>query len=788
MKATRTIEKINIDGVMDEGAWKEVPVAGDFISWTPKPGVKASDATEVRFLYDDNSVYISARLTVTDRDSIMTELTQRDDIGNTDWFGFVVDTYGNGTDGFEFIVGATGVQFDAKVTDNEGEDTNWDAVWFSEVTLGNKEWVVEMEIPYAALRFANKDVQSWRVNFMRSINRIREKSSWSFIDPKVSGFLTQSGTITGLEKITPPIRLSLSPYFSVYAQQHNSGGAAPLKSNGYSYNGGLDLKYGINDAFTLDMTLVPDFGQVRSDEIILNLSPFEVRYDENRAFFTEGTELFNQDDLFYSRRVGGSPIDMNNVFNDMSGTESLRENPGNSQLYNATKVSGRTSSGLGVGVFNALSQESNAIIEDMETGRVRNFMTSPITNYNMVVLDQNLPNNSKISLANTNVWRKGSRFHDANVTSFRYNIKNKAQSYNVFGRGTLSQLIHENADNEVGYKYNLGLGKISGNFNFNVSYTEISPDYNPNDFGFLRINNLREVQLEAFYSFFEPFGPFNRGNFWTFFNYSRLIEPDVFTEVHYNVGFWVESRGFWNFNMWSNYEPVAYDYYEPRVAGRFYEQPSWWNTGIWIGSDSRKKFRMQGFGNYRRVSEEGRYSLSVGLEPRFRFNNKLSVSLGFDLTNSYNDKGYVNQADGDIIFGNRDQVTFENSVFATYTFNSKMGIDFRLRHYWSKVNYTSFHTLTSEGRLDGSEYSDFHDFSFNAFSIDLNYRWRFAPGSDLFVVWKNNIAGYASDLQINYSDLSYRNGVNELGDLPQTNSLSLRMVYYLDFATLKRTL
>ncbi len=335
----------------------------------------------------------------------------------------------------------------SKFSDQQGEDTNWDAVWFSAVTLNNNEWIAEIEIPYSALRFANEDVQSWKINFMRSIRRINEKSSWNFIDPKVSGFLTQAGTITDLENISPPLRLSISPYLSVYAQQYQGGLNDPLSSTGYSYNGGMDLKYGINDAFTLDMVLIPDFGQVRSDDIILNLSPFEVRFDENRQFFTEGTELFNQDDLFYSRRVGGSPIGHWDVHNSLKGPEAIIENPSTSQLYNATKVSGRNSSGLGIGVFNAISRETFARIEDMETGRVRNATTAPVTNYNMLVFDQNLPNNSKVSLANTSVWRAGDTYHDANVTSLSFNIKNKAQSYNVFGRGTVSQILNPEDDN-----------------------------------------------------------------------------------------------------------------------------------------------------------------------------------------------------------------------------------------------------------------------------------------------------------------------------------------------------
>ncbi len=788
LEATKISTAIHIDGVLDEEVWENVPVAEGFKTWTPTPGMDASDPTEVRLLYNNHSLYISARMAVTSRDSIMTELTQRDDIGNTDWFGMILDTYGNGNDGLEFIVGATGVQFDAKVTDTNGEDDAWDAVWFSAVTLHDHEWIVEMEIPYSAIRFSSEEEQSWRINFMRSIRRKQEKSSWNFIDPTQNGFMTQSGFVTGFRAIKAPIRLSFSPYFSVYAQNYKDVHAANPSSNAYSYNGGMDVKFGINDAFTLDMTLIPDFGQVRSDDVVLNLSPFEVRYDENRPFFTEGTELFNQDDLFYSRRVGGSPIGRFDIEEELSSTEEIIENPINSQLYNATKISGRNSNGLGIGFFNAISKETNALIRNNESGTTRNIITSPLTNYNVIVLDQNMANNSKLSFINTNVWRNGNLYHDANVSSLKFDFKNKAQSYGTRGRVTVSQMIYPAAENEMGYSYNVGVRKLSGNLFASLDYYEISPDYNPRDFGFLRVSNLRYLESQVVWRQYQPFGPFNRGNFWSFMRYTRLVDPNKFSEVHFNLGFWMQAKNFWEFNMWSNFEPVQYDYNEPRTFGRYYQQPRWGNIGFYIGTDSRKKFRLSGYIDYMKANEEGRGMINYLIEPRYRFSNKLSVSMEAEVTHSQNVKGYVTDHDEDIIFGNRDQSTYINSIYATYTFNHTMGIMFRLRHYWSKVNYDAYYTLDNIGLLRSSPYKDFHDFSFSAFNIDMEYRWRFAPGSDLFIVWKDNISGVRDEEFVDYTDLSYRDGVRNLRHLPQTNSISLRMIYYLDFNDVKRAL
>jgi len=125
----------------------------------------------------------------------------------------------------------------------------------------------------------------------------------------------------------------------------------------------MDVKYGINQAFTLDMTLIPDFGQVQSDNQVLNLTPFEVKYNENRSFFTEGTELFGKGNLFYSRRIGGKPLHYYDVGNQLKPGETIARNPQGTRLINATKVSGRTSSGLGIGVFNAITNTQYATID-----------------------------------------------------------------------------------------------------------------------------------------------------------------------------------------------------------------------------------------------------------------------------------------------------------------------------------------------------------------------------------------------------------------------------------------
>lgn len=782
--AKRISTPLKIDGQLDDDVWVTANMIDSFTTWQPTPGLQATRYTSTKIVYDDDAIYFGIHMQVPSRDSIMTELTQRDDVGNTDFISIFLDTYGNGTDAFEFIVSATGVQFDAKLSNN-GEDNNWDAVWFSNVHLEDNFWSAEIKIPYSAIRFSNEKKQNWKINIIRRDASIGERSSWHPIDPQAPVFLAQMGNITGVENIKSPLRLSLSPYISAYAQNYTDK-SNDVSSTGYTYNGGMDIKYGINDAFTLDMTLIPDFGQVQSDNLILNLSPFEVRYDERRQFFTEGTELFNKGGLFYSRRIGGSPIGQYDIYDQLKTNEEVIDNPANTQLINATKVSGRTGKGLGIGLFNAISQKEAATVRNLETGEERSIETSPLTNYNVIAIDQNLKNNSSVSFLNTNVWRAGSQYYDANVSRADTDLKVANQNININGSVAVSQKFFADADTEVGLNYEFDVEKISGNLNYGIFYQEIDDKFDSNDLGFLSYNNERTIGAYGSYQITQPFGSFQRANFWFNYNYSRLVTPNEFTEMHFNTGFWMQTKSFLNINLWANFEPESNDFYEPREWGRVFVEPSWGNIGFWVGTDNRKKLRLSGYITYRKTNQEGRDGFGYNFNPRYRFNDQFNVSLDHEFNYSKNSPRYVTHSHEEIIFGKRMRTTVENSINANFTFNNKMGMDFRLRHYWSKVTYNGFDRLTGDGGLAATDYDQFHDFTFNLFNIDLNFRWQFAPGSDLILNWKNNVSGVNADQNQNFNEIGYFRGLDELNAFPRSNSLSLRMVYYIDYQNISK--
>jgi len=782
--ATRIHTPPKIDGILDEEVWQHVlcPATG-FVQRSPLPGKVPSAPTEVVVLYDNSSVYIGVTLYDVSADSIMREFTSRDNTGFSDLFGVYFDTYDDDINAFEFIVTAAGVQFDRRWT-AMGADRSWNAGWLSAVSVDETNWYVEMEIPLSALRFPKTPIQKWGINFRRTIRRKNEDNYWNKIDPQVNGFVNQFGRLSGISNIKSPIRLSVSPYLSTYIDQY-SGDSENPSSLSKRINGGMDLRYGINDAYTLDMILVPDFGQVVSDNKVLNLSPFEVRFNENRQFFKEGTELFEKGGYFYSRRVGGQPLLYGEVEDQLGENEEILSNPTESSLVNATKVSGRTTKGLGLGVFNGLTKEMHALIKDTETGETRKILTDPLTNYNVVAVDQSLKNNSYVSFVNTNVMRQGNHY-DANLTGTAFRLANRGNKYAISGRGAVSQKygLDEEGRNEYGHSYSLSLSKTSGNLRANLTNYVESDTFDPNDLGYMRANNEWRTSANVGYNIYEPF--WKLLNLYTDLdlNYARLYKPFVFTD--FNVQTRVNGT-FNNFMYFSfNYRlapHTRYDYFEPRVEGRFIELPTYNQMGLYLRSDNRNRFVVGSSFSYTDYDYDDQQSLYISLSPSLRINNKLAFSTFVSLSNSQSNIGYAEHEDDLITFGKRDINTINNIFNTKYTFNNRMGLTFRMRHYWSAAEYEEFYTLGEEGELLESDYEGNHDRNYNAFNIDMVYSYTFAPASEVSIVWKNNIAS-----DDDFVREGYMNNVESLKNLPQSNSISVRVLYFIDYSMLMKKL
>jgi len=788
--AQRTVDEIKIDGILDEDTWENSVRLSDFTQRRPNPGKAAVRDTEVMLSYDDDAIYVAA-IMYEDQDSIFNFLTNRDNVGNADFFGVAIDPFKAGLNGVGLFVTSAGVQLDYLYSNGGDErfyrnDESWNAVWLSETKIYEDRWIAEFKIPYAVLRFDSKDIQEWGINFGRRARSRNEYSYWNPIDPQIDGFLNQAGRVKKLENIDSPTRLFFYPYVSTVVSRSTAAGLSTPQ-----FNGGMDIKYGLTDAFTLDVTLIPDFSGVRSDNQILNLSPFEVRFDEQRQFFTEGVELFNKAGLFYSRRIGES---FGNMTEELNSSEQVISRPRSAQLLNASKISGRTNSGLGIGFFNAITDRNYAVVENKETGALREVEADPITNFNILVLDQNLKNNSSVTFTNNSVIR-GKNGDDANVSGFNFNLNDKSLTWRLRGFYGYSQIARRpieggDADMKTGFKYNVEFSKQRGNFQFGLSRNVESRDYDINDLGFQRRSNRLDHRLNLRYIQFEPKGIWNNYSYRLELEHRELYDPNEFSEFQTSGSFSGSFRNFWSVSVDARATPIpSNDFFEAREPGYVFTRPEDYSIGTRLSTDRRKNFFASARYRYWIRPEWEQNDQFLNLSARLNVGSRFQIDHRIDISRRDNERGYVTKLRDDqgnmtnVVIGQRNVRNLTNTLSSSYIFNNRMGLTFRLRHYWSRVLYSNYFDLAKDGELRPIDYTGLdengmprHDRNFNQFNIDMEYNWQFLPGSEVRIIWKRSIG--TDDLR---TDLDFVQNFGNTATAPNFDTITVRMVYFIDY-------
>lgn len=772
LETSRTTEKIKVDGQGLEASWGSANIATDFLELNPTEGKPPRFKTEVKVLFDDNNIYFLAYCHDDYPDSIFTQLGERDDRLNADKFTISFDTYNKKLDAFTFAVTASGVQSDYRISDEA-----FNAVWESAVEITNDGWMAEIRIPYYAIRFPKNEQQIWKLNFEREIRRFRTELQWSLVPKEVETEINFWGDLTGLNNIKDPARISLSPYVSSFAEIGNN-------ESSYGFGAGADLKVGLNESYTLDMTLLPDFSQVRSDNIVKNLGAFEVVFEEQRPFFQEGADLFNLGDLFYSRRIGGVPEGYSNAFSQVDSNEVI-ENPITSRLINVTKVSGRDKNGLGIGIMNAITAPTFATIENIETGEKLEIQTNSLVNYNIIAIDQNLKNNSSIYFVNHNTSRHNG-FIDANVSALGLNLINKKSKYSFNGDVKVSQRDSNlsahifSEDPGDGISFALGFAKIKGNFKFDLQSENKSPNYNPNDLGVNFTTNVRNHSLELQYNKYNPFWKLN-GNYNTFtYSVDQNYTTGEVLKNSYNGRFAFIMPGFNAFflNM-SSQIGDGIDLFESRVPEQKFIIPEFYYTGLGVSTNYGRRVALDaeiGYGQGYFTDYVVNNYFEVVVEPILQVSDKLSLTPSSNYSIFLNGAGYAGTFNGVPKYGVRDVRTLTNIIQGKYLFKNNLSLTLRVRHYWSYGIYDYFGDLDEDGYIiRDHSFAENADFNFNAFNTDLIFTWQFAPGGFLNIVYKNALQRDEENLR-----LSYFNNVNAVFEQGPVNTVTMKLVYFFD--------
>ena len=321
IQATKVAEAVQIetpiqlDGRLDESVWQEATPVGDFYQWQPNNGAPASEQTEVRFLFDDDNLYIGVRCFDLSIDElIVTELREDFSGVQSDGILVLIDSLHDRRSAFGFGTNPAGAKRDMQIMNNGGQlSFDWDGVWDVRASQDEQAWYAEFVIPFKTLRFTNASSQEWGLQMVRNIRHVNEESHWSPVPRRFRARISMAGTLRGLEGIRQGRNLKVKPYINASMADARDTGTSDVTRD-YNYDGGFDVKYGLTPSITLDATYRTDFSQVEVDQQQTNLTRFNVFFAEKRDFFLENTGVFNfgtgtsrgRANLipFYSRRIG----------------------------------------------------------------------------------------------------------------------------------------------------------------------------------------------------------------------------------------------------------------------------------------------------------------------------------------------------------------------------------------------------------------------------------------------------------------------------------------------------
>ncbi|MBF25575.1 MAG: hypothetical protein CMP49_03550 [Flavobacteriales bacterium] len=802
--AKRINTDVIIDGKLNELFWSNISTAKDFQMMEPVNGKleRVNQKTEVKFAYDNNAIYIGARLN--DKNAgyddpnivgILKQLGARDDQGKTtDVFGIFLNPFNDGINEFAFLVTAAGVQIDKRIiltTNGYLEDINWDSVWESAVSIDKDGWSVEMKIPYSAIRFPDKKIQEWGLNIYRELRRFRESYSWNLIDLKKHHIGNQAGLLKGIKNIDPPIRLSLTPYLSTILLKE------PNQKYDFDYSGGIDLKYGFTTNIfkksfnsTLDMTILPEFQQVEFDPLVLNISPFETKFDEKRSFFTEGTELFTKGNLFYSRRIGGPPAQSISL----QENEIIYNSPTNISLLNAAKISGRTDDGWGIGIFNAITNNTYCEVTDTITNETREELIEPLTQYSMIVLDKSFKKNSFLTFVNTNVYRR-MNFRKANVFGILGSITNKKETH-AYDFSLKNSLVRNNNQLESGFSSSIGFYNTDGNIKYQIKNYIESDKYEINDMGFLyqnnEINTSGDIAYEVVSSDEKIAKKINilKGSLSLGFEHRMLYNPLGYNELKLKFDTWIVNNNYLWMNLRFRYFFEEVDPFESRINNQKFIRPPAFKFSLSTSSNFNNpiSLNLSGSVKYRLTNGYSIWEDYNNMHIYFRFNPRIIISnhafiqyiIAFDKEN--NQFGWIpNSSNIESLFSRRKQKTITNKLIFNYTFTNKLSSKIIARHYWSVIDNQNFYELNNSGeliQLINFNYDNEYQINFNTWNLDWNISWEYKPGSNLSIVWQNQLTN-----QNNEIENVFFNNINNFFNHPTTNIISVKFTSYLDYST-----
>lgn len=741
----------NIDGMLDDEAWQPGEWMGGFTQYEPYNGREASQPTFFKILFDDNNLYVAIRAYDSSPDSIVSRLTRRDN-EDGDVVGIAFDSYYDQRTAFVFGVSAGGVKSDWVISnDGQNEDRTWDPNWWVRTSINEEGWVAEMRIPLSQLRFEKDGSGIWGLQVFRNIFRHRELSFWNQILKDVPGLVRQAGLLLGIENLEPRKIFDITPYTVASASSYPAVNGNPFRTGSDGQlKAGLDAKVGLSNNFTMDMTLLPDFGQVEADPSEVNLSAYETFFQEKRPFFIEGRNIssfsvglgdggIGNDNLFYSRRIGRRPagrISPNgNAFVDM---------PGFTRILGAAKLTGKTENGLSIALIESVTAEEKAEIDYLGE---RSFETvEPLTNFFVGRVQKDINEGNTIvggmftsanrrlndnlsSQMHGNAFSGGidfSQYFKDKTWMFNLNaamshvtgneasiLRTQRSSARYFQRPDATHVeVDPSRTSLTGTGGRMQFGRFgAGHWNFMAAMLWKSPEFEINDLGYMREADQILSVLYAGYRQWEPKGFYrnfninvNTYNLWNFGG-TRIVTGG-------NVNGSISFKNYWNANAGVEISHGVTSTAHLR-GGPAIIIPDAISGWVGLRTDSRKKFFTGLSGNFSLGADDYQHFYRIG--PNFTY--KPFDNINFSFAPSYSDRfeqlQHVSQRNFNgeprYLFASIDQKVINFSFRLNYTIRPDLTIQFWGQPFVASGKYYDFKYVTNP---KADSFSDrFHVFS-----------------------------------------------------------------------------
>ncbi len=835
VRAVRTDRPVIVDGLLDEDVWKNDQATSSFTQSDPDEGLPPRQRAEVRLAYDDDALYVAARLFDSAPDSVVARLARRDNDAASDAFAILLDPYRDKRTGYYFMVTAAGVLLDGVLLNDGWDDSSWDGVWQARTQRDAQGWACEMRIPFSQVRFRAGQQMVWGVNFKRFLPRHSEQDALVYTPRGQSGYVSRFPELHGLDGLKSSQHIEVTPYVTNKTENLRfDGGDLSQYDAGDPFHGGWkakpsaggDVRMSLGSKLTLNASVNPDFGQVEIDPAVVNLSDVESFFEEKRPFFTEGVSVFRcgnngandytnfnwpEPIFFYSRRIGRGP---------QAGAPSAQYSdvPTATHILGAAKVTGQLAPGWNVGTVQAVTQREEATLRN--GGVESRYGVEPLSYYG-VFRGMHEMNDRRQGVGLMTMTT--ARFFDGASDPLRDQVNRNSvvaamdgwtfldakRTWVISGyatgsavQGTPARLtalqrgfphyyqrpdrpglgVDPSATSLTGWGSRLWLNKQQGKVLLNAAVGAISPGFDNNDLGFLFGGDVVNAHLFSGYQWDVPKGWRQYANVlgavvssWDFGGNSTLKGGWL--------GFNIEQRNNWSWNGSTFMQAEAFSPRKTRGGPLMLTKPNA-SANLYFDTNGRKPL-FWSIGTSPFFSADGSWSQSVSPSVRWRPISNLGLEWGPEFYRGHTDTQFLRNVSGSVATGSQfaqlEQTQWSVNLRADYAITPNVSFQLFVQPLVSTLRFHDMRELARSRSYEFVPVAPPANFLENRSGTQGSLRgnavvrWEYLPGSSAYFVWTQERAEAdgVDNFDVNHS---YR----VISHAPANNVFLVKVAHHFD--------